>query len=98
MVDEFVARIERVSHRYGSAVALNDVTIDIPAGRMVGLIGPDGVGKSTLLGLIAGASPICRKALAAICTQPSASSRISTSTPGCSGRGRTSAAAASANC
>lgn len=54
MADEFVARVERVSHRYGSTGALSDVTIDVPAGRMIGLIGPDGVGKSTLLGLIAG--------------------------------------------
>src|SRR5690606_39945283 len=31
------------------------VTLDIPAGMLVGVIGPDGVGKSTLLGLLAGA-------------------------------------------
>ncbi|CAM5761244.1 Ribosome-associated ATPase [Labrys miyagiensis] len=40
---------------YGDTKALDDVSLDIPAGRMVGLIGPDGVGKSTLLALIAGA-------------------------------------------
>ena len=50
-----VARLERVSHRYGKAAALREVTLALPAGRMVGLIGPDGVGKSTLMGLIAGA-------------------------------------------
>ncbi|WP_102225324.1 ribosome-associated ATPase/putative transporter RbbA [Acidimangrovimonas sediminis] len=49
-----VARLENLSHRYDRALALEDVTLDIPAGRMVGLIGPDGVGKSTLLGLVAG--------------------------------------------
>ena len=38
--------------RYGDVVALDDVTIDIPAGCMVGFIGPDGVGKSTLLSLL----------------------------------------------
>ena len=48
------ARVQRVSHRYGRTVALDDVSIDIPARCMVGLIGPDGVGKSTLLALIAG--------------------------------------------
>jgi ribosome-dependent ATPase len=42
------------SHPYGTTVALDDVTIEIPAGRMIGVIGPDGVGKSTLLALIAG--------------------------------------------
>lgn len=50
-----VARIEAVTHRYGRTEALAEVSLQIPAGRMVGLIGPDGVGKSTLLSLIAGA-------------------------------------------
>ncbi len=53
-----VARIAGVSHRYGRTTALDKVSIDIPAGRIVGLIGPDGVGKSTLLGLMAGARKI----------------------------------------
>ncbi len=52
---EPVARLKGVTHRYGKVVALADLTLDLPAGRMVGLIGPDGVGKSTLMGLIAGA-------------------------------------------
>src|SRR5262249_19062103 len=54
MTDSVIAKIEHVSHHYGKTVALNDVTIEIPACRMIGMIGPDGVGKSTLLGLIAG--------------------------------------------
>lgn len=49
------ARLVTVIHRYGKVMALEDVTLSIPAGRMVGLIGPDGVGKSTLMGLISGA-------------------------------------------
>ena len=47
-----VASIRGVTHHYGRTRALDDVTIDIRSGGMVGLIGPDGVGKSTLLGLI----------------------------------------------
>ncbi|MCP1660247.1 ABC transporter ATP-binding protein/permease [Neisseria perflava] len=43
-----------VSHRYGSVQALDNVSLAIPRGKTVGLIGPDGVGKSTLLSLIAG--------------------------------------------
>jgi len=53
-----IARVASVSHRYGATVALADVGIDIPSRIMVGVIGPDGVGKSTLLGLIAGVKTI----------------------------------------
>ena len=49
-----VAALEGVTHRYGATLALDALTLSVPKGRMVGLIGPDGVGKSTLLGLIAG--------------------------------------------
>ena len=52
------ASLEGVSHRYGKTVALDNVTLAIPGGCMVGLIGPDGVGKSTLLGLISGVRKI----------------------------------------
>src|SRR5262245_58249927 len=58
MTDAVVARIERVTHRYGKTTALNDVTLDIPAHCMVGMIGPDGVGKSTLLALVSGVRKI----------------------------------------
>ena len=50
-----VARLERVALRYQQATALDGISLEIPAGRMVGLIGPDGVGKSSLLALLAGA-------------------------------------------
>ena len=53
-----VARLDNVTHRYGTPVALDDVTLALPAGCMVGLIGPDGVGKSTLLAILAGARQI----------------------------------------
>jgi len=49
-----VARLEGVTHRYGSVLALDDVTLDIPAGTLAGVIGPDGVGKSSLLSVVAG--------------------------------------------
>jgi ribosome-dependent ATPase len=55
---EWVARVAGVSQAYGKAVALDDVTLDIPSQRMIGLIGPDGVGKSTLLGMLAGVRKI----------------------------------------
>ena len=52
------AYLENVTHRYGRVVALDDVTAVLPAGTMVGLIGADGVGKSTLLSIIAGARQV----------------------------------------
>ncbi|MGO8909326.1 MAG: ribosome-associated ATPase/putative transporter RbbA [Bradyrhizobium sp.] len=51
----FVAALDGLTQRYGKVTALDGVTISIPANCMVGLIGPDGVGKSTLLGIVAGA-------------------------------------------
>ncbi|MFU0921629.1 ribosome-associated ATPase/putative transporter RbbA [Kluyvera sichuanensis] len=53
-----VARLEHVGQHFGATVALRDITLTIPSRRMVGLIGPDGVGKSSLLSLIAGARVI----------------------------------------
>ncbi|NRP16473.1 MULTISPECIES: ribosome-associated ATPase/putative transporter RbbA [unclassified Marinobacterium] len=53
-----VARIRQVSLRYGKTLALDNITLDIPAGKMVGLLGPDGVGKSSLLSLLSGAKAI----------------------------------------
>ncbi|MFX0546594.1 ribosome-associated ATPase/putative transporter RbbA [Roseovarius sp. S1116L3] len=53
-----VASMNAVTHRYGKVTALEDITLVIPAGRMVGLIGPDGVGKSTLMGLVSGAKQV----------------------------------------
>ena len=46
--------VRKVTQRYREVIALDDVELDIPSHKMVGIIGPDGVGKSTLLGMIAG--------------------------------------------
>lgn len=53
-----VIRLESVSLRYDRVWALRDISIDLPAGALIGLIGPDGVGKSSLLALIAGVRQI----------------------------------------
>ena len=50
-----VAVLDSLTQEYGKINALDGVSISIPADCMVGLIGPDGVGKSTLLAIIAGA-------------------------------------------
>lgn len=49
-----IARLSNLTHRYKKLVALDGVNLDLPAGQMVGLVGPDGVGKSSLLALMAG--------------------------------------------
>jgi len=53
-----VARLREVTLRYGKVCALDKISLDLPAGCMAGLIGPDGVGKSSLLALVAGARAI----------------------------------------
>ena len=50
-----IAKVCGATHVYGEVCALDDVSLELPSGRMTGVIGPDGAGKSTLLGLIAGA-------------------------------------------
>ena len=48
-------RFRDLSLRYRKTIGLDGVSLDIPARKLIGLIGPDGVGKSTLLSLITGA-------------------------------------------
>jgi ribosome-dependent ATPase len=55
---ELVARVDGLTHRYRGAVALQDVSLQLRGGRITGFIGPDGVGKSSLLALVAGARRI----------------------------------------
>lgn len=49
-----VIAIENLSHYYGKQLALDNISVQLPKGISIGLIGPDGVGKSTLLSVIAG--------------------------------------------
>lgn len=56
--EDRVVSVRGVTQHYGKAVALDDVSLDIPANKMIGIIGPDGVGKSTLLAMIAGVKKI----------------------------------------
>jgi ribosome-dependent ATPase len=58
MNDKSVVSVTNVTHRYKKVVALDDISLDVPSGIMVGIVGPDGVGKSTLMALIAGSKKI----------------------------------------
>ena len=55
MSDGPFIRLEHVTQRFGKVTALDDVLIEIPPRKTIGLIGPDGVGKSTMLALVTGA-------------------------------------------
>src|ERR1044071_6819695 len=46
--------VSGVTKRFGDFVALEDVSVNIPKGKLTALLGPSGVGKSTLLRIIAG--------------------------------------------
>ena len=45
-------RLKNVTRRFGTRVAVDNVTFDIPQGQMVGVIGRSGAGKSTMLRMI----------------------------------------------
>ncbi|MBU3023820.1 ribosome-associated ATPase/putative transporter RbbA [Aestuariibacter sp. A3R04] len=49
-----IVACEHLTVRYGNTLAIDSISLTIPTGTTVGIIGPDGVGKSTLLSLIAG--------------------------------------------
>ena len=55
-----VASLSNVSHRYCKTVALDSISISFPSANMIGLIGPDGVGKSSFMSLVAGSRKVQR--------------------------------------
>lgn len=54
VADDVVLSIEAITKRFGGVLALDDVSLIVPSGSIVGLIGPNGSGKTTLLNTISG--------------------------------------------
>ena len=54
MTDDDVLKVEGLSIRFGDFEALHDISFSLPKGLLVGLIGPNGCGKSTLMKLLNG--------------------------------------------
>lgn len=54
MTAEPVLRLDGVTRRFGDVVALDDLTLHVPAGQVVGLLGHNGAGKTTTVRLLAG--------------------------------------------
>jgi ribosome-dependent ATPase len=52
--DACAVELNDVTHRYGGVEVVSHVSLSIPSGSTTAIVGPDGVGKSTLLALIAG--------------------------------------------
>jgi ribosome-dependent ATPase len=79
--DDATAVVTGLSHLYGSVATLDGVTMSLPAGQLVGLIGPDGVGKSTLLAILAGARQIQQGAVRVLGADMSSSAARTTVCP-----------------
>ncbi len=65
-MEDLVFDVQSVSHRYGQAVALDEVSFQVPRGSMFGFLGPNGSGKSTLFGVLSSLLPVQSGAVRAL--------------------------------
>ena len=54
MEEKMVLRMENITMQFGGVVAVNDLSLDVPEGKIVALIGPNGAGKTTAFNCITG--------------------------------------------
>ncbi|MFQ5791376.1 MAG: ATP-binding cassette domain-containing protein, partial [Acidobacteriota bacterium] len=47
-------RLEKLSKRYGSQMAVEDLSLEVSAGELFGFLGPNGAGKTTTIKMMAG--------------------------------------------
>jgi ABC-2 type transport system ATP-binding protein len=50
-------RLERITHRFGKVLALNELDLAVPEGEIYGFLGRNGAGKTTTLRLLMGLNP-----------------------------------------
>ena len=49
-----VIEVKNVTKKYGSTIAVNNISFDVKDGEVVGFLGPNGAGKSTTMNMITG--------------------------------------------
>ena len=54
MAENMVLRMENITMQFGGVVAVNNLSLDVPEGKIVALIGPNGAGKTTAFNCITG--------------------------------------------
>ena len=54
MIGEIVLRAENLCKRYGSLVAVQDLSLDVRQGEVLGFLGPNGAGKTTSINMLCG--------------------------------------------
>src|SRR5512145_2564655 len=54
MTDQIVIDVQHLSRRFGSLVAVDDVSFQVRRGEIFGLLGPNGSGKSTIIRMLCG--------------------------------------------
>ena len=51
---DIVLHVEHVTMQFGGVMAVNDLSLDVPEGKIIALIGPNGAGKTTAFNCITG--------------------------------------------